>query len=457
MSETHAKKEAASAAPSHSKFENTVIAIVLFAALGGAVALKLTNPDAPPILIATLAGTGVAALVYRFLGGIAPDTSMTIGALKLGGTLAALIGVAWFIDERLVAEVPSEQMIAGTLEDLQGEESITSKYANLFLRRVYFEDGSFNYEWRIITTAKLSKGETVPFYFDRGLTQSRSSTRHELVIEDAYYKQPVKIRYVRAADKLLMDAPEKKELAPINESLVPTEPTPGKSALFDWMPVLHAQKGTSPAQIIARLDSSDPIIRRDARAALAKAGKQALPDIKRAMQDSNAPYRIQLGTLSALNEMAGLTVADVSGAPIRTAVAAVTNADATLSDEAFRFLTKFAATGTGSATAGASRIRAKAAKEEDGDFQVVLNGTALGGQVQLRFDEIDCYQGPQGDPRWRFVLVSGTQRVELPERRMIGTKSGNKFPMTPNEKKLVLMTANGKPVRVIAYKPTQVQ
>jgi hypothetical protein len=43
-------------------------------------------------------GTAIAALTYRFLGGIPPDTSFSVGALKLGGTFAALIGSAWLIN-----------------------------------------------------------------------------------------------------------------------------------------------------------------------------------------------------------------------------------------------------------------------------------------------------------------------------------------------------------------------
>jgi len=463
MSETRAKKEAASATPAHSKFENTVIAIVVFGAFIGAVLLWKTN--APPILIATLAGMSVAALVYRFLGGIAPDTSVTIGALKLGGTIAALIGVAWFIDDRLVAEGratvgTAEHTIQGTIEDLQGEESITSRDENapLYARRVYLDrNGRYNYAWRIITPKKLVKGDTVSFYFDRGLLTGRSSTKHELVVDEGYYDRDVKIQYVRTSDRLLEVAPVQRELKAIEEPLFDKTARYDPPSLFGWIAVLHAQTGSSPEQIIARLSSSDPIIRRDARSALAKSGRQGLTAIKTALQNASAPYRIQLGTLSALNEMSWLTTADVNGSPMRTALAVLRNPDATLADEAFRFLTKFAVTGTGSAAAGTQKIRAKAAKEEDGDFQVLLNGTASGGQLLVRFDEIDCYQGQLADPRWRFVLVSGTQRIELPERRMIGTKSGNKFPMTPNEKKLLLTSGNGKPIRVIAYKPTQVQ
>jgi hypothetical protein len=54
-------------------------------------ALKL---EIPAVMHALLLGSSVAALVYRFLGGIATQTSFAIGALKVGGSLAALLGTA---------------------------------------------------------------------------------------------------------------------------------------------------------------------------------------------------------------------------------------------------------------------------------------------------------------------------------------------------------------------------
>lgn len=49
--------------------------------------------------------TGLAALTYRFLGGI-QGASFTVGSLKLGGALAALVGIAMLINHALVAEQP---------------------------------------------------------------------------------------------------------------------------------------------------------------------------------------------------------------------------------------------------------------------------------------------------------------------------------------------------------------
>jgi len=55
----------------------------------------------PPIIIAVMLGSAVAALVHRFLGGIAAETTFAVGAVKLGGSMAALVGCAFFINSQL--------------------------------------------------------------------------------------------------------------------------------------------------------------------------------------------------------------------------------------------------------------------------------------------------------------------------------------------------------------------
>jgi hypothetical protein len=44
-----------------------------------------------------LLALGVTSFVYYFLGGIDENTSFKIGALRVGGSLGALIGLTWFI------------------------------------------------------------------------------------------------------------------------------------------------------------------------------------------------------------------------------------------------------------------------------------------------------------------------------------------------------------------------
>ena len=82
-----------------------------FAILGfaGAIFLPLRF-TIPPIEVSFLLATGLAALTYRYLGGIPAGTSFKIGALKLSGALAALVGIALLINYQLVSQTPPFQV-----------------------------------------------------------------------------------------------------------------------------------------------------------------------------------------------------------------------------------------------------------------------------------------------------------------------------------------------------------
>jgi len=54
----------------------------------------------PPLIIAIFLGIAVSALLYRFLGGVR-DASFTIGTLKVTGTAAIPIGIAWWSNGEL--------------------------------------------------------------------------------------------------------------------------------------------------------------------------------------------------------------------------------------------------------------------------------------------------------------------------------------------------------------------
>lgn len=88
------------------------VVVVVFAVLGvgGAVALQIMSKTVAPVIVSYLMATGLAALAYRFLGGIEGTTTLTVGALKLTGALAALVGVAMLVNQQLASQVkpPSE-------------------------------------------------------------------------------------------------------------------------------------------------------------------------------------------------------------------------------------------------------------------------------------------------------------------------------------------------------------
>lgn len=85
--------------------DDIVVAAFAFLGLGGAVLLPVKF-YIPPITISFLLATGLAALTYRYLGGI-QNSSFSVGALKLGGALGALVGIALLINTRLQPQMPA--------------------------------------------------------------------------------------------------------------------------------------------------------------------------------------------------------------------------------------------------------------------------------------------------------------------------------------------------------------
>lgn len=82
--------------------DEIVVAAFAFLGFGGAVFLPLQY-NVAPILISFLLATGLAALTYRYLGGI-EGASFAVGTLKLTGTLGALVGIAMLINGQLVSQ-----------------------------------------------------------------------------------------------------------------------------------------------------------------------------------------------------------------------------------------------------------------------------------------------------------------------------------------------------------------
>ena len=85
----------------HTRFENIVIIVALILGFIGSILLYLL--DVKPILVSIFLGTGIASLIYRFLGGTTGN-SMQLGAAKFTGTVAVLIGSSYFINQELAKQ-----------------------------------------------------------------------------------------------------------------------------------------------------------------------------------------------------------------------------------------------------------------------------------------------------------------------------------------------------------------
>lgn len=87
------------------------VVVIVFAVVGlvGSVVLVLST-NTPQIMISFLFSTGVTSLIYRYLGGV-QGTSFKVGALKLTGTVAFLVGLGLLIHIYLVDQQPKFRLI----------------------------------------------------------------------------------------------------------------------------------------------------------------------------------------------------------------------------------------------------------------------------------------------------------------------------------------------------------
>ena len=77
--------------------DKVIISVIAICGLGG-VLLTLFRLPAAPVLISILMATAMSALVYRFLGGIEAGTHFALGFIQVGGSLAALFGLIYFLN-----------------------------------------------------------------------------------------------------------------------------------------------------------------------------------------------------------------------------------------------------------------------------------------------------------------------------------------------------------------------
>lgn len=89
-------------------FEDVVLTVTMVLGFAIAVyfsyALVVWQQPYPPTLISMFAGIALGAVIYRFMGGLG-ESSLGIGAAKLGGSAAFIIFFIYFIGDRLREEV----------------------------------------------------------------------------------------------------------------------------------------------------------------------------------------------------------------------------------------------------------------------------------------------------------------------------------------------------------------
>lgn len=254
-----------------------------------------------------------------------------------------------------VLNLPHEITIQGTIENLKNNESFFSDSDDLWLQRNYRSPGS--YQWRLITSQKLPDGTKESFTIQ---TPEDRAFKYEVPVQTTFYGSRVRLRYERNTRRLLLDNGGKhEELEPSEElSSLPRYSPPS------LLSIVYAQSEPSLDEIFSRLESDDPIIRRDARRDLGAQGRAALPQMERVLQDPKSSYRLQLGVLVALNLMQNVTVSQETSVAIAALYEKYRNSDPVLSSEAERFLHNLPAPTCG-VRCGTERWLVKALADKD--------------------------------------------------------------------------------------------
>lgn len=143
-----------------------VIVIGFLLAPAGYLALGL-----PPTLVGVLTGSAVAALVYRFLGGIDHETTFMIGAFKITGTLAALIAVLTLVRASLDEDRTNRRCVEGTFVGLSEQNpdldpsrpflihsfEPASREMNLYTKKEPKENDGFDLGWSVVAEKKIDE------------------------------------------------------------------------------------------------------------------------------------------------------------------------------------------------------------------------------------------------------------------------------------------------------------
>lgn len=273
-----------------------------------------------------------------------------VRVLVYSGTWVAifvLCGIIVWVWIRL--NVPSEEFtIRGHLTGLQDDEKFASRFADMFLKRLSYEQHrNFDYEWRIITRDKLPDAQSISLLIDRSTKEHEDLVEYVLPIRSDFYvaNAIVDLKYNRQGRKLELF--QGGEFTPLKVTWSSDtgetqgalqEPAGGSVGFLNLVTTVFAQSPMNSETLGRRLESDDPVMRLDARAELAKAGLDALPYIRDVLENRNSSYRLRLGVISALNnikEVSASSLGPAGGCAIKTASR---DSDSAIRTEAKRFL-----------------------------------------------------------------------------------------------------------------------
>jgi hypothetical protein len=101
--------------------DDVFVAVFALLGVGGAVFLPLRFEGFSPTITSFLLATGLAALTYRYLGGV-QGASFSMGTLKLGGALAALVGIGLLVHNTMASDARYQDwQVTGVVNGANGQ------------------------------------------------------------------------------------------------------------------------------------------------------------------------------------------------------------------------------------------------------------------------------------------------------------------------------------------------
>ena len=237
--------------------------------------------------------------------------------------------------------------IRGTIENVSNLETLSTNFEDLYLHRIRQNNDLYsNYEWILLNKDKrMDEGEVIEFTIDGSTINHDHTFDYELPIHTDFYAKKVHLK--RDKDDLYLagqDKPLHKTIRLIEQaSPDATSRLQPSAGFFPTAYAQMAQQSYSVRDYAVGLESPDPIVRRNARAALANQDlSKALPWIDEVLADKQSSYRLRLGVIVALENMPGLSASSLPPATVSAIQStALTESDATLRNEALNLGKKY--------------------------------------------------------------------------------------------------------------------
>ena len=294
-----------------------------------------------------------------------------------------------------------EPTIKGRIENLSGREVISTGSAFFYVHRVYVVPGRAEYMWRLVGPKKFANGEKITIVLDPNDPNLGEAgiTNNELTIKSSFYDKEVRISYRRDVNKLFVDDSGQQVELPQSQQLIAAQPKPA----WDFLSTtVSAQGSFQSTPYVSSLESPDPVIRRNARADLARQGAAAVTWIEDCWNNPRSSYRLKIGTLIALNNMSAVNTQALRPSTIAAFQRATIEPDEALRTEALKFLNRYRIpfpvtvfehvnSGGRSQTFGEGRFRA-----DHGQFGKLPNDSASSVKVLKGFRVRLCEHAGEG-------------------------------------------------------------